>query len=86
MSRMAGKTYTFNVIIEPDEDRWFAHCPALEECGAATWGYTREEALRNIDEVVNIIVDELREDGIETPAGATNKEEALSDARIAVTV
>jgi len=24
------KTYTFRVVVEPDEDRWFACCPALE--------------------------------------------------------
>lgn len=58
-------TYTFKVVIEPDEDRWYAHCPALEQYGAATWGYTREEALKNIDEVVHIIIDELSEDGNE---------------------
>ena len=23
------KTYTFKVIVEPDEDRWHAYCPAL---------------------------------------------------------
>ncbi|MEK7855366.1 MAG: type II toxin-antitoxin system HicB family antitoxin, partial [Acidobacteriota bacterium] len=41
-------TYNFKVIVEPDGDRWHAYCPALVSAGAATWGYTREEALRNI--------------------------------------
>jgi len=35
----------------------------LEKEGAATWGYTREEALKNIREVVEMIVEELIEDG-----------------------
>ena len=43
------RTYTFNIVLEPDEDRWHAYCPALHEQGAATWGHTREEALRNIE-------------------------------------
>jgi hypothetical protein len=31
-------TYTFKVVVEPDEDRWRAYCPALEAQGASTWG------------------------------------------------
>ena len=61
------KTYTFKVIVEPDEDRWFAYCPALQEYGAATWGYTREEALKHINEVVQMVISELREDQIAIP-------------------
>jgi predicted RNA binding protein YcfA (HicA-like mRNA interferase family) len=57
------KTYTFRVVVEPDEDRWFAYCPALRDYGAATWGYTREEALQHINEVVQMVISELREDG-----------------------
>jgi hypothetical protein len=34
-------TYTFRIVVEPDEDRWRAYCPEL-----ATWGYTNEEALQ----------------------------------------
>jgi predicted RNase H-like HicB family nuclease len=51
-------TYTFKVVVEPDEDRWRAYCPALEEQGAATWGYTREEALQHVREVLEMIVAE----------------------------
>ena len=32
------KTYKFHAVIEPDEDEWFACCPALENRGAATGG------------------------------------------------
>ena len=56
------KTYDFKVIVEPDEDRWHAYCPALKKQGAATWGHTKEEALKNIQEVVQMIVEELIED------------------------
>ena len=45
------------MIIEPDEDAegnpaWHAYCPALVNIGAATSGRTREEALKNINQVV----------------------------------
>jgi predicted RNase H-like HicB family nuclease len=52
-------TYTFKVVIERDEDRWRAYCPPLEAKGAATWGHTREEALRHIREVLEMIVSEF---------------------------
>ena len=34
------KTYQFQMVIEPDEDSWFACCPTLEGQGAATCGKT----------------------------------------------
>lgn len=80
------KTYTFMVSVEPDEDRWFAYCPALKDSGAATWGYTREEALHNIQEVVEMIVEEKMEDGEEIPAGPPKEVEIFFDARVAVIV
>ncbi len=56
-------TYTFKAIIEPDEDRWHAYCPALVERGGATWGETREEALANLEEVVRMVVASMVEHG-----------------------
>lgn len=63
------KTYTFRVVVEPDDGRWHAYCPALKQYGAVTWGVTEEEALQHIREVVQMIVDELREDGAAIPEG-----------------
>lgn len=57
------KTYAFKVVVEPDEDRWHAYCPALESQGASTWGHTREEALKHIDEVVQLVADSIIEHG-----------------------
>jgi predicted RNase H-like HicB family nuclease len=75
-------TYTFRVVVEPDEDRWRAYCPALEEQGAATWGHTREEALQHIREVLEMIVGELVEEGRPVPANVAVSEEPL----VAVTI
>ena len=54
------KTYTFKVVVEPDDDRWHAYCAALQQYGAATWAHTREEALKHINEVVQIVIGELQ--------------------------
>jgi predicted RNase H-like HicB family nuclease len=62
------RTYTYSVVVEPDEDAWHAWCPALQGYGAATWAVTRAEALRHIREVVKLVVAELIEDGEPLPA------------------
>jgi predicted RNase H-like HicB family nuclease len=80
------QTYTFKVGVEPDEDRWHAYCPALQEYGAATWGATRAEAYRNIQEVVEMIVEELREDGIALREGPDENVQVFADTRVAVAV
>lgn len=91
------KTYNFKVVIEPDEDfdgnrsGWHAYCPALERLGGSTWGETRDEALKNIGEVVRMIVQELIEDGEplpESPKDSVEVEEIShqEQPRIAVTV
>lgn len=61
------KTYVFKVRVEPDEDVWTASCPTLLKQGASTWGYTKEEALKNIEEVVRMVIQELIEDGEPIP-------------------
>lgn len=70
-------TYTFKVVVEPDEDRWRAYCPELEQLGAATWGYSREDALQNIREVLEMVTAELIEEGKPVPASAAVSEEPL---------
>ena len=60
-------TYVFQVVVKPDEDRWQAYCPTLEQFAAYTWGYTREEALTNIKEVIEMVVEELLEDDLPIP-------------------
>src|SRR6185437_4126822 len=40
----AMKTYTFKVVVEPDESGFHAYCPALRRFGAVTQGSTESEA------------------------------------------
>ena len=89
------KTYLFKVVVEPDEDAegnpaWHAYCPALEHVGGATSGRTREEALQNIKQVVQMVVEGLVEDGEPVPDHPRDQVEVVEvseDApRVAVTV
>ncbi len=80
------KTYAFKVVVEPDEDRWVAYCPTLEKYGASTWGYTKEEALKHIHEVVEMVVDELIEDGVLLPETPSEDVAVFSDSRVAVMI
>src|ERR1700722_5182876 len=88
---MAMKTYNFKVLIEPDEDfdgnpsGWHAHCPALERLGGSTWGETREVALKNINDVVHMIVESMLEHGEAIPQPA-DQVEVTVEPRVAVTV
>jgi len=61
------RSFTFPIEIEPDEDRWFARVPDLESQGAAAWGLTKDEALRNIQEVAQMVIESLLEDGKTLP-------------------
>src|SRR2546429_3967148 len=67
------KTYIFKAVVEPDEDRWSAYCPALLQQGAATWGHTQAEALHHLEEVVKMVVESLHEHQEPIPEGPTDQ-------------
>jgi predicted RNase H-like HicB family nuclease len=65
------KSYVFKVVVEPDELSdgtlsFHAYCPMLR--GARTQGKTEEEALHNVHNVVNMIVNQMIEEGRPVPA------------------
>lgn len=78
----ANKSYIFRIVLEQDEDVWRAYIPELESKGAATWGATREEALRNMQEVAQLVIEELLEQGEPIPKGVSISDEPV----VAVTV
>ena len=80
------ETYTFKVIVEPDENRWHAYCPLLEQYGAATWGISQEEALKHIEEVVRMVAEELAQDGVPLPESPKEEVAVFQDTRVAVTL
>jgi len=76
------KSYVFRVVLEQDEDAWRAFIPELEAKGAATWGNSKEEALRNIHEVAQMVIESLLEDGESLPPHLTEIDQPV----VAVTV
>lgn len=67
------KTYPFQVVLEkdkwpdePDEKAvWRAYIPTLEHQGASSWGYTQKEALKNLQDAVDLLIESLLEHGEE---------------------
>jgi predicted RNase H-like HicB family nuclease len=80
------KTYLFKVIVEPDEDRWVAYCPALKDKGGATWGYTKEDALKNIREVIQMTIESIIEHGEKIPGRLEEEVRVFPEPLVAVTV
>lgn len=80
------KTYVFRVVVKPDEDRWVAFCPALERYAATTWGYTRKEALQNIQEVAEMVLQELVEEKEAIPADLPSENSISAESRVTVTI
>jgi len=50
------KLYNFSIIIEQDQDGYFATCPQLQGC--YTQGETYEKALENIKDVIKLHVED----------------------------
>ena len=78
------KSYVFRVIVEPDDDRWIAYSPVLEDKGGATWGYTEEEALENIRQVLQMTVESMLEHGEPIPEEPEKEVFVSSEPRVAV--
>lgn len=51
------KTFIFKAVVEKDEDKWIACVPELKDKRGAAWGNTKEEALRNLEEVIKLLLD-----------------------------
>ena len=59
-------TRKFTVVLEPGEDGYLlASCPALRGCRSQ--GKTRDEALRNIREAIEVFVESLEAEGEPIP-------------------
>lgn len=59
------KTYRFSVVLERDQDGYFASCPQLQGC--YTQGETYEEALENIKDAIRLHLADRVEAGEEIP-------------------
>ena len=80
------RSYVFHVVVEPDEDRWFAFAPLLRDQGATTWGYTREEAFKHIAEVVLMTVMSMMKHGESVPQESRRGSRIVPERQVAVAV
>jgi predicted RNase H-like HicB family nuclease len=77
------KSYIFRVeLVEEDDGRWSAGVSVLPGC--ATWGYTREEALRNIRDAVEAYVRDMQKAGEDVPKDAATQ--VIEEPVVAITV
>ncbi len=87
------KSYTFKVVLErdrwPDEPEeqavWRAYVPLLKERGAHAWGDTPEEALENLRNAVELLLEYLKEKGELIPE-EPDQVEVSAEPRITVTL
>jgi len=59
------RNYRFSVVIERDEEGYYAFCPELQGC--YTQGDTYEESLANIKDAIRLHVEDRLESGEEIP-------------------
>jgi len=59
------KNYRFSVVIEKDEDGYFAFCPNLQGC--YTQGDSYEEALENIKDAIRLHIEDRIKEGETIP-------------------
>ena len=64
-TKSALRTLVYRVKIIPDGNTFFVDAPALPGC--ASWGYTYEEALKNIKIAIQLWLKVLSEDGEPIP-------------------
>ena len=58
-------SYRFSVVIEKDQDGYYAFCPELQGC--YTQGDSYEEVLANIRDAIRLHVEDRLESGEEIP-------------------
>ena len=76
-------TYVFRAeLVEEDDGRWSAGAPGLPGC--ATWGASRDEALRNLRDAVEAYVRDMQRAGEAVPGAATL--EVIPEPVVTVTV
>jgi predicted RNase H-like HicB family nuclease len=76
-------SYLFHAeIVREDDGRWSAGVPSLPGC--ATWGHSRKEALRNLQDAVEAYIRAVERVGGTLPKEATRQ--VTEEPVIAVTV
>ena len=69
-SKQHHKVYTFTVIIEKDEDGYFANVPEMQGC--YTQGDTYEETIENVKDVIALHIESRLEHNEPVPNSREN--------------
>jgi len=78
------KTLILKVLLKEEEDgRWSASIPALSGC--SSWGYSKQEALDNIQDAAEIYIEDMIDAGEGIPS-ASDTLEIIEKPAIAVSV
>ena len=78
------KTYLFQVELHQEEDgRWSVWIPGMT--GLTSWGHTREEALRNIQDAAEAYVADMLEAGESIPVEG-GRIDVIESPAVAVTI
>ena len=88
------KFYTFKVVLEkdkwpdePDEKAiWRAYVPLLKHRGAHAWGDTPEQALENLQNAVELLLEYMKEKGEPIPEEPKTQVQVSQEPLITVTV
>jgi len=77
------RSYVFRAeLVEEEDGRWSAGVPDLPGC--ATWGHTKEEALRNLRDAVEAYVRDIARAGADVPSSAPR--DVADEPLVAVTI
>lgn len=71
-----NQNITFSIIIEKDNDGYFAECRELQGC--YTQGKTYEEVIKNIKEVIELHVQDRKKHGDLTHASENQSDVSLT--------
>ncbi len=88
------KSYTFKVVLEKDkwpeepEEKavWRAYVPILKHQGAHAWGDTPEQALENLQNALELLLEYMREKGEPIPEEPADQVKVSQEPLITVTV
>lgn len=60
------------LLYQDEENNWIAEVPSLPGCGSE--GKTRDEALANVQEAIEVYIEALEQDGLPVPGERENME------------
>ena len=79
-------TYTFKVVLEPDEDAWYASLSGARSAGRSHLGHHPRGSARDLDEVIRMVVASMIKHEEPIPAEPPGPAHVSEEQLVAVTV